>query len=352
MNKIRIVNWLLTRDCNLNCSYCGIVREPKCDAYQNLEHYKLDQHQISTLEVIEALTRIKKHNIDCFHIFYGGEPLLRNDLPIIINFCNQNEINYTIITNNSKGIQKRLKNLFDKTEFISGLTSSVDPIIYQDNIDKNSDRFKKSKAGLDRLIELSKNEKIKDLVAEITIDNNNLKYLKPLVRKLSEHNISSSITFIDIAKNKYYDFSNVFDESLLVKPTDELKKYLNELIDEGYDIHMSRELINNIIDILPANLDCHLEESFHNLTIDADGIIRLCLRIRGLIDEKFLKRMHILNNIDKNGVFNFEDVMNKLRVDKIFACEGCNWTCQLMSKMVNDDELKTNALLHANKRRN
>ncbi len=345
MDKIIIVNWLLTRRCNLSCSYCGIVRDQKFKYYPNMKYF--EENEMTTVFVLETLKRLQKHNPYMFHIFYGGEPLLREDLPEIINFCNNKNIYYTIITNNSEEVQPALKKLFKEVDYVDGLTSSVDPIIFQKN-KVNTDRTRKSKEGLERLIELNKYKKVKDLVAEITIDNNNLEYIEPLVKILDENNITSSITFIDIAKNQYYDFSNVNDESLLVQPSKELKRCLYSLIDKGYDIHMSKPLLEDIINILPAKMDCRLEDSFHNLTIDTDGSIRLCLRIRGIAPSNSTK--NILNFITPSGVFNFKKVKDVLRVDKIFACKGCNWTCQLMSKRTIGDETKLIDLLHFDKR--
>lgn len=343
MNKLIIVNWLLTRRCNLRCSYCGIVREPKQKQYNNLEYYI--KNEMSTKYVIDVLGRIKKHNPDAFHIFYGGEPLLREDLPQIINFCNRNDINYTIITNNSDEVQPALEKLFEETDYIQGLTSSVDPIIFSEK-NKSGDRYKKSKMGLERLISLK--DKVKDLVAEITIDNNNIDYIIPLVKILDENGISSSITFIDIAKNDHYDFSSVSNEELLVLPTEKNIMILNKLMSENYNVHLSNVLLEKIIDILPSNLDCALLESFHNLTIDADGNIRLCLRIKGLFSN--YNKAKVTNFIDKSGQVDWELLKTNLRVDKIFACKGCNWTCPIMSKLVLDNEIYKTGLLHSDKR--
>ena len=52
------------------------------------------KNEMSTETVIDYLKRLKTHNKDMFHIFYGGEPLLRKDLPEIIKYCNVNDIHY------------------------------------------------------------------------------------------------------------------------------------------------------------------------------------------------------------------------------------------------------------------
>jgi MoaA/NifB/PqqE/SkfB family radical SAM enzyme len=337
-DKIRIVNWLLTRRCNLKCSYCRIVSdyENKPREYPDIGHFY--KNEMSTKTVLEGLSKLKKHNPDCFHIFYGGEPLLRNDLPQIIAYCNSNDIYYTIITNNSNSVQKSLNDLLEKVE-VKGLSSSVDPLIFDPNISKDNDRYKKCIAGFNRLKSLK--GKIKDLVAEITVDNDNVKYLYPLVKELSNNGISSSITFIDISKSPYYDFANVTDENVLVKPTKELSDIFKRIIDEKLDVHMADKLLPKLFEILPSEYDCELEKNLTNITIDADGACRLCLRIGG----RHTTSASVTNFLDYDGKINplFLDLIKR---DKKELCLRCNWTCVLHTNLSdNKDEI-----LHTEKR--
>ena len=278
MDKIQIVNFLLTRKCNLRCSYCRITRNyKKPNEYPMLNHYI--NNEISTTDVILFLSKLKCHNPEVFVIFYGGEPLLREDLPEIINYCNDSQINYTIITNNSDEVQPKIETLFKETNFIAGLTSSVDPILFMPN--QKGDIYKKSKSGFERLVEFK--DKVDDVVAEITVTNETQGYLYRLIEELTAAGISSSITFIDIAKSSFYDFSNVTDKNMLVEPTDQLMDILDSIYStDRLDVHM-RDQISLFPKILPSDLDCEIEKKITNITVDADGSIRLCLRIRGLM---------------------------------------------------------------------
>ena len=339
LNKIRIVNWILTRRCNLRCSYCRIVSDyegsPK--DYPKIEHF--NKYEMTTGMVIEGLTRIKKHNSDCFHIFYGGEPLLRKDLPEIIKYCNDNDIHYTIITNNSDAIQPALNSLLEKVE-VKGLSSSVDPIIF--NPTASGDRLEKSISGLERLKALK--GKVKDLVAEITVDVENVKYLYELVKDLSDNGISSSITFIDISKSPYYDFANVTDESVLVSQSVELYNIFKKIVDEKLDVHMAEKLLPKLFDSLPSDYDCKLEENLSNITVDADGQMRLCLRIQG----KYTTAASVTNFLDRDGIIS-QMFLKYIIMDKKKLCLGCNWTCPMMSSIINEDK-KVDSLIHSTKR--
>jgi MoaA/NifB/PqqE/SkfB family radical SAM enzyme len=338
---IRIVNWLLTRRCNLNCEYCAIVKD-----YDGMpEDYKpiktLIKNEMTLPYILGGLERFKHHNPDCFHIFYGGEPLVRKDLPEIIKYCNKRDIHYTIISNNTDQIRPMIDRLFEKVDHVKGFTASVDPSFNEEQTD---DRIKKSIAGFENLVALK--EKVNDVVAEITVMKHNVEYLLPLVKMLTDHGISSDITFIDIAKSPYYDFSNITDESMLVEPSPKLGEIFQLISDSNLDVHMKNVLLPMIYNILPSNMDCELEKEIHNVTVDADGSIRLCLRIRGTHAPKLLKIPNLFND-DMNVSFIAEKAISK---DKKVHCLGCNHTCLLMSKYINDTEKGSDDLIHLDRR--
>jgi len=338
---IHICNWLLTRRCNLKCSYCALVRNynNKPPEYPNINYYF--KNEMTTEYVIECMRRLKIHNPNMFHILYGGEPLLRDDLPDIINYMNKEEINYTIITNNTDEVQPRLERLIKNTKYIQGLSASVDPLVNTD--EPRGDRYKKCIAGFNNLLKYK--GKIRDLVAEMTVDVNNVDYMYDLVYTLHENGINTDITFIDISESIYYDFSNVNKRSSLVKPSWNLKNQLQRIIDEKLDVHMAEELLPRIFNILPANLDCGIEKNVHNITVDADGTLRLCLRIRGIETS----RLKLTNYISEFGEIKSMLKYN-ISKDKDKYCEGCNHTCQLMSMILQENEEKVKDLVHLNKR--
>jgi len=343
---IRIVNWLLTRRCNLNCEYCAIVKnyDNIPDEYPRMSHYI--KHEMTTDYVIEGLREFKKHNPECFHIFYGGEPLLRKDLPDIINFCNTENIQYTIISNNTPEVRELTKSLFEKVDRVSGFTASIDPVIFED--DDKSDRVRKSIEGFESLVALK--TKVNDVVAEITVTNDNIKYLYRLVKKLTKYGINSSVTFIDIAKNPYYDFSNVTEQEELVRPSAELAQQFQLLSDDdNLDIHMKNVILPAIWDALPSELNCKIDNSLHNVTVDADGSIRLCLRIRGV---ETPRKISVINMFDSNGDI-VPEVYDAISKDKKKYCKLCNHTCQIMSRFVDNFshlDSSFNQLVHMERR--
>jgi len=336
---VRIVNWLVTRKCNLQCSYCRIARsyESPKEYPKIIDFYK---NEVSLDFIVEALRRFKNHNPECFHIFYGGEPLLRLDLKDIVAFCNKESINYTVITNGTEELEPYLEELLSTTK-LAGLTTSVDPVIF--SREESEDILKKSLAGLERLSKYK--EQVGDLVAEVTVGKDNLKFLHDLTRELTSRRITSSITFIDIAKSPYYDFSNITDTSVLVSKEEALP-VLNAIDDDDdVDVHMKHTLLPKLYQALPSNLDCKIEESVHNLTIDSDGTVRLCLRIRGVkTPEKT-----ILQYLNSDGSIG-DELKERLAEDKRSYCKLCNWTCPIMSSLVECGSSDVKYLIHSERR--
>ncbi len=328
----------------MSCDYCAITKNYNSIPveYKKIEHYI--KNEMTYEQVITGLSNIKDHNPNAFHIFYGGEPLLYKDLPKIIKYCNNMNIFYTIISNNTDMVQPMIKKLFDEVGSIQGFTSSVDPINILEN---KKDRIIKSIDGLKRLKDMQEKGIVKDVVAEITCMNNNLDELPGLIEELSNNGIYSDITFVDIAKSVYYDFSNVTDENILVKPSLKLAKYFIDFLNNPKVlIHMKDIILDKIFSILPSNMNCSIDKSLHNITIDADGSLRLCLRIRGTIVPKVIN----INNLFYHNGDIAKNTKQLYNADKQLYCKMCNHTCLLMSDYIDSTENGMNELVHSDKR--
>lgn len=342
VDKIQIVSLLLTRKCNLSCNYCAISRNYKDKPFNYPEMAHYHRKEMSTEYVKNTLSSLKKHNPDVFILIYGGEPLLRKDLPEIIQHCHDIDVHYTIISNNTDEVEPALENLIMEVEHIEGYTFSIDPLIVSN--DEDDDRIKKSKEGLDRVLKYK--DFISDPVAEVTIDNRNIEYILPLVRKLTKLGICSDLTFIDIAHTKYYDFSNIKDENLLVLPYTNVHRQFNTIYAEKLNVHLGKPFYDKVLKVSGSNMDCTIDENIHNLTIDADGSIRLCLRIRGVNTPGSFQAHEIFM---KDGKLR-QDLKGFIKADKDKFCRGCNWTCMIMSDLLSQQEYDKDKLVHSNLR--
>jgi len=206
----------------------------------------------------------------------------------------------------------------------------------------------KSIEGLKRLKEIQEAGKVKDVVAEITVMNHNQHLLYKLVEQLSMNNIYSDITFVDIAKSPFYDFSNVWDIKTLVQPTFRLAEELVNIVNNlSLYVHMKDILIPKMFNTLPTNYDCKLEQGLHNISIDADGTIRLCLRIKGVSSPE-LNVTQLFDKTDPHLISAY--VFNAIVSDKQYYCKSCNHSCLMMSQYLDETEEGVNTLVHSDKR--
>ena len=331
MDKIQIANILLTRRCNLQCDYCSIVKDYQDmpNEYPAINHYH--KNELKTEQWIKIIDTLHRNNSDVFLIFYGGEPFLYPGLTDLIKHCHSKNIYYTIISNNTKLIQDKILKLYEDVGKIRGFSASVDPDLYihlnNRMINSTDDAAFKTVAGFKNLSILKEKNMADDVVAEITVTKDNCKYLYDTVKILSENNIVSSITTLDLKKNPYYDFSTIIEKDLLVYQTPEIaNQFMKIMADESLLVHIPYLLIK-LFNILPCELRCHIYEDVHNVTIDADGTFRLCLRIRGV---EFPKK-------SLDDIF-YPDGQIRIKVKEVIKsdykkyCEGCNHTCLLMSK--------------------
>jgi len=280
---------------------------------------------------VKAIEAIFKHNKDCFFILYGGEPFLKYDtLVSVVKYLNSVNGPYTIISNGTDAIKDKIEKLVEEVGVIAGFTCSIDPSILVPN--REGPDVIKSRKGLELLKDLINRGLVKDPVAEITCDNESIEYLYDLVKMLSELKIYSDITVIDQAKNNYYDFSNVIDSTSLVTKEQAIKVF-EKLNNDNLLIHMKETLLDLILKSLPTEVDCELDKvGVHNVTIDSDGALRLCLRIRGRYTPKYT--IFDLLNEEKE-----DEVFEAIKADKESLCQKCNWTCMLMSKAGTSEEI-------------
>jgi len=326
-NDIKIVNLILTRKCNLSCNYCRLSGNLSYEnsPYPDKEYFY--ENELDYNEWKDIIRYFNTRNENTFFILVGGEPLFYKNLYKIVNYLNYINAPYTIISNCSEQVIPLIDDLLNKCGKLKGFTASVDPII--DSSDKSI--IHKTNNGFKVLKWLKDKDLVDDIVAEVTVDNDNIKYLIETVKILDNNGITTDITTLDICKSKNYDFSNIRDYSRAVQKSPETFEIFKSLINSNFKIHMKDQLLPVIYSKLPCTMRCNIKiGNINNITIDSDGAVRLCYRIRGVDSVKNSYKDIIRVNL--NG-----SVEAGLISDYKKLCRGCIWTCMMMSNLPSEN---------------
>jgi len=325
--KLQAVTYLMTRNCQLNCSYCrlsaNINYDDKPEDYHSRSYF--NENQLSVDQWIDMTDKFIKQNPNVFFLIMGGEPLMYKGIEKLINHLNNLNHPYTIVSNCLAKMPGKLEEFFEKVGYVHGFTASVDPSGDMNNMDSNL----KSQLGFNVLVDLVKKGKVKDPMAGITVTNKTIHNLPPLIKRLSDEGICSDINFIDYPKNKWYDFADLGCKDDLVQPTDEVKKIIDDLMNSDYKIFMKDlGLTSELFKTLPTNINCQMKVgNIHGLVVDADGKLRTCLRIRG----KYTP--------DKSAFdwFNNQDEVERVISQDIKElCDFCQHSCYYISGIFGD----------------
>lgn len=165
--------WNITSRCNLSCKYCnwGTRKGP----------------ELGTKEIINLVGEAASAGTK-FINFSGGEPLLREDLPEIINFCKKKNIYVSVVSNGTLVKEKKNRiNRVDMIKFSLDGPRSINDFIRGEGVHDK----------VIRAVEICKNEGIR--VGLTTV--------------LSRYNTGSVPYILDIAKK--------YDVRVYFKPADQ-----------------------------------------------------------------------------------------------------------------------------------
>lgn len=175
---------MLTRRCNSNCPGCGVIKYP--------------YYEMSTYDCMRTLDVLRNSNIE-FVSLYGGEPTLRDDLPEIVSYANDSNLNYSIITNSIRLLREDY--FYDKL-------LKVKPKSITCSVGMHND-------GLQLLEKLSNdNEYDGELVATLMIHKGTVDKIPGIISKLSSMEIKSLLFFLHTGNGSNWHYrgsiNNVF----------------------------------------------------------------------------------------------------------------------------------------------
>jgi len=287
-----ILSHMITSLCNARCKMCNLWKETH--KYTN---------DLSTKEIFKMLESAKAAGMFCY-VVWGGEPLLRKDLPEILKFAKGKGFIITVITNGFL-LKERAQEIAPFTDYL---------IVSIDANSSQHDRMRGVKGILNKAIDGIKEYKkmggkviINSVVTKLNLDK--IGGLFKLAKELGV-----TITFEPI------DAIPGYNESILATDK-ELKKVFLKIIKykkKGYDIGNSVKYLRNFSE--RKQYTCHSPKIY--VTVDANGNFISCLNK----SSAFSKRWNM--NIRKTS---FKELFKRPEFKSYCKmaekCSDCNVAC-------------------------
>lgn len=242
-----VLSHAINSRCNMKCDFC--------------EYWKQNGPEMTLQEIIRLLDDAKDFGIMIYNA-WTTEPLLREDLPQILQHAREIGITTFLITNGLL-LEKRAEALKD----LDYLSVSVDGINSYKEI-RGVDFKKKILPGIVKAKGLMKNP----LLMNCVISGRNLEDIEELIRLSAELEVT-------IAFEPMYEFSGIQDDvwkNIGIKDTEKYRRTVDRIIEmkkEGYPIINSYTYLKMIKD-MDTDFKCHAGELILNVT--ADGTIEHC----------------------------------------------------------------------------
>ncbi len=193
-----VVGWAITNRCNYHCKYCS--------------RWKKKTKELSTKQILSIIDELKQ--LGCQRIvFTGGEPLLRRDIGIIVDYCKEKNLTVGINSNGSL-FRKRIS----KIKNIDSLTLSLDgPEEINDSL--------RVKGSYKSVIDALKTAKKNNINVSLTtvVSKLNLSYLKDILKIAEKYDVF--VYFQPVSMVYGYN-----EPKELKCPPDKYKKLIDELI--------------------------------------------------------------------------------------------------------------------------
>lgn len=305
MKDIIIAHIFLNRKCNLNCSYCALVKD---DNELTLEQWK------------NIFLTLKPH-VHTFNIA-GLEPTLTEYLEDLIVFWKQNNINYVICTHGLVSDEK-LKKYIDLG--LKGIGVSIDSV-HRRFIDRSSEI--KSKRGIEVLNLLSEYDDISKFIG-ITVSKLNIHEVFDIITLADKHEFISCVTPIQKEREGRI-FAGGNEHCFTINDCRLLFRVKEKLI----SLYRNGTLLGECEEIYDMWIPQAWEQSWKCepmsvIMVDNDGRLGCCYDYYG-------KNVGSIN-IVKDG-FNLQKLHDYYESD-LKECGGCLWGCNVLSTLVKEGKI-------------
>jgi len=295
--------WMITRKCNLKCSYCKI-RDSRT----------LKAPELSTEALVKIVQLFSRNWPGAPMVVYGGEPTERDDLPELLRAGRLYRVKLPVISNSIRVVED---SGYARLLVESGLENwsvSLDGLAYMNSALDMSGR-KKSLYGLMALRLFRDIYGLRDLVACVTVNRKNIRYLPDILRALTSEGIHSIFTPLHIGGPGYEYAQGNVEDLPLQEDLDEISPLMYEMVKSGRFLCSNDAAWFNVWPKHFRKQDWMCNDK-GLLTIDADGSLKYCVDIPFREED----RMNVFELNTETGQKKFLDIIQKGP-----PCKGCLW---------------------------
>lgn len=326
MSRLEYANLYLTRKCEGSSEifrvFGGVNYLFKPNSYPTTNDFeKTTKDYNYWIKVIDSLCH---NNKDIVINFLGGDSFLFPQFEEIVKYINEKNVNYNITLPFPLYLEseRRIRDIAYTNNPYTSIGCYIIPGF--DKVQEIDDDIKRSQIGFEGLKLLKELGLSKRIFGKVVCTKTNLKHLNDCCSLLSSNGFDIELLLMDNVGGNFYDFfekngklaldSSSFINNTLIK------------INNRYNIYTDNEFDNVINNI--GTFKCNLSgKNFRGISVDVDGKMRLCDRIRGEYSSEF----EIIDIINTNGDLSGDFIsFSDARVgDFDSVCRGCS-NCDVM----------------------
>ncbi len=298
MKPFAFTSLIVTRNCNLKCSYCGF-------------HLK-EVPELSMQGWSQVIDTFGPHT-EFFNII-GGEPMLYRYIVDVIRYLNHIGAKYSLSTNAT--LPLHLYTNLINTASVASISMSMDGITKW--VDKYSEQ--KSKAAVRLIKHLREIDYTPPIVLSAVLTHNNIGDIPNIIEFASNHNCLVAMSVLQTSEQDGRDNSNT--KTSVLPPTEKELYALMSWIVRNYTTLPMADPIEYFYALQYADKDWKCK---HGTTpaIDCDGTILACFDFRGDV------------GLNAKNSLTIDEIRSRIR-NEVKKCSGCFWGCPYISELLVD----------------
>lgn len=296
--------WLVTRACQLFCSYCEIAHKPI--------------KELPIEDKMRIADKLKEFNV--FPVLYGGEVTISRDFEKLLQHMQEIELQYAVISNGMVNLQTLEK--WATKYGLDNWSVSIDTLDFNPRPGFDDEEIlRKARAGYATLVFTE--GLIRDRVTCTTVTSYNIREIPSIVEEMSRIGAYTILSMVNQHKDGFrYSAPGANDmvpsQEDIVWLVKTLKRMAKQTDSEGnpkYLLHDPPQVWDMWLKHAVA-ADWHCSR-FTKFTIDSDGFLQCCVDWKG----KNFGEFNILEITREN----FADI-EQYFLEDIWDCKGCAWS--------------------------